>query len=146
LDYLEIEGGYRVYRDGTIVGKRLRKPMKTFAHGNGRYPAVDLYVGGRRRTVFVHRLVAEAFVPNPLGLSEVNHINEDKQDSRADNLEWCDRRHNVRHSFAKRVARSDGKVYESAADVKHDGFEQGSVSRCCRGERRTYRGYRWAYV
>ena len=52
-------------------------------------------VGKTRR---VHRLVAEAFIPNPQGLLQINHKNFDKQDNRVENLEWCTSLHNVQHA------------------------------------------------
>lgn len=52
----------------------------------------------RGRNYFVHRLVAEAFVPKILGRTDVNHKNGDKHDNRAGNLEWATRQQNIRHS------------------------------------------------
>lgn len=52
----------------------------------------------------VHRLVAEAFIPNPLGLPEVNHRNGDKSDNSVENLEWVSRRDNMRHAFSAGLA------------------------------------------
>lgn len=48
----------------------------------------------------VHRLVAEAFVANPNNDVEINHLDGDKHNNAADNLEWCDRSHNMRHAYA----------------------------------------------
>jgi hypothetical protein len=53
---------------------------------------------GRQTSAFIHRLVATAFVPNPLLLPEVNHINGDKADNRAENLEWVSHRGNALHA------------------------------------------------
>lgn len=73
---------------------KILKPLKR-RHG---YLSVCLYGRGGNargfRQVSVHRLVAEAFIPNPRNCEEVNHLDEDKQNNRADNLEWCTRKEN----------------------------------------------------
>ena len=72
--------GYMASYDGQILSP---------SNNTNGYPSVNLHRGGRGRTRAVHRLVAEAFVPNPEGLSSVNHIDEDKTNNSAENLEWC---------------------------------------------------------
>lgn len=62
--------------------------------GSG-YPSVSL---GRRSTVFVHRIVAAAFIPNPLNLPHVNHLDGNKLNPAADNLEWTTHKENMRHA------------------------------------------------
>lgn len=52
---------------------------------------------GKKHCHYVHRIVARNFVPNPMGLSQVNHIDENKQNNRADNLEWCTPKYNARY-------------------------------------------------
>ena len=54
------------------------------------YYRVHLSVNGERKHYLVHRLVAEAFIPNPNNLPCVNHKDEDKTNNSVDNLEWCD--------------------------------------------------------
>lgn len=56
---------------------------------------------GRTGTVKLHRLVALAYLPNPLDLAQVNHKNGQKDDNRLENLEWMDGKQNVQHAFAR---------------------------------------------
>ena len=67
-------------------------------HSQGDYCYVHLFdKDGTSTNHKVHRLVAKAFVPNPDNLNEVNHIDEDKDNNRADNLEWCKHVDNCNH-------------------------------------------------
>lgn len=63
------------------------------------YPNLSLRVNGRYQTATIHRLVGFAFVPNPHGYLEINHIDGNKANARADNLEWCTRQHNNKHAW-----------------------------------------------
>ena len=58
------------------------------------YARVTLSKNKSKRKYSVHRLVAMAFIPNPNNLPQINHINENKQDNRVENLEWCDAMYN----------------------------------------------------
>lgn len=85
------------------------------------YVTVNLRRGNRRSSALVHRLVAEAFIPNANGFDEINHIDCDKTNNAAYNLEWCDRQSNMIHAKThgllnprlKPVIRSDGKRFKS---------------------------------
>lgn len=65
------------------------------------YLRVDLSNNGKSKHFFVHRLVAEAFIPNPYNFPFINHKDEDKSNPRMDNLEWCTAKYNV--SYGNRV-------------------------------------------
>lgn len=67
------------------------------------YLLVGLCREGKQRHFSVHRLVAQAFLPNPDGLPQVNHKDEDKTNNRADNLEWCTRSYNI--NYGTRIER-----------------------------------------
>lgn len=71
-------------------------PMK---RSNG-YLGVTLYKNGKRCTRSVHRLVAEAFVPNPNNLPQVNHKDENKLNNESVNLEWCTSQYNINYGTA----------------------------------------------
>ncbi|MBQ4386155.1 MAG: NUMOD4 motif-containing HNH endonuclease [Prevotella sp.] len=94
------DGMYEVSNLGRVRtnGKRPGLLTLTRQKTGYRYAMIQL-TSGKQRNCRVHRLVAEYFVPNPDGLPEVNHRDGDKDNNRADNLEWCTRSHNVKHSF-----------------------------------------------
>ena len=79
--------------------KQNRRFLNTPKDGCG-YCHARLYIGAKQYSRLVHRLVAEAFVDNPNGYKEVNHKDEDKNNNRADNLEWCTRTYNILYGKA----------------------------------------------
>ena len=83
------------------------------------YRNVKLYRDGKERTLYVHRLVAQAFIPNPDNLPEVNHKDEDTTNNRVDNLEWCSSKYNSNYG-AGRLARYQQKSYR-VARIDKDG-------------------------
>lgn len=90
----------------SIKTKKLRKKQLSKRHG--RY-VVSVYLLSKAYTRKVARIVAEAFVPNPLNLPEVNHINGDKTDDRAINLEWMTKPENIKHAYSNGLMKS-GKL------------------------------------
>lgn len=135
----------------------LMHPSKHYKNG---YMSVMLSRDGKPKRMLVHRLVAQAFVPNPSGLPEINHKDENKENNAASNLEWCDRSHNMTHNgLSKRTHVKQSKpvkqikegkvvaVYPSAmAASRATGITQGGISGCCRGELKTSGGYQWALL
>lgn len=112
------EGVYAVTEDGRVwshprlcIGGQKRQPiggrfMKIHQvapnRTNHSYSYVDLYKGCKRKREYLHRLVAKAFIPNPLNLPEVNHKNYDRTDNSIFNLEWMSKIDNMRHGLLKR--------------------------------------------
>ena len=83
---------------------RIKNGVKTLASQsktgrNKRYCVVTARVDGVQRHYYVHRLVAEAFIPKPEGASEVNHKDGNPSNNRVENLEWCSRSENAEHAF-----------------------------------------------
>lgn len=70
--------------------------LRLFTDGLG-YLRAQLYSNSKRKSFLVHRLVAQAFIPNPDNLPQVNHIDENPSNDNVDNLEWCDGKYNVNY-------------------------------------------------
>jgi hypothetical protein len=97
------EGLYRVSNYGRIKSlgndkKRKEKILTSFINGVG-YVLIKLSKEGKQYNHRLHRLVAEAFIDNPLNKPEVNHIDGNKSNNNISNLEWSTRSENVQHSF-----------------------------------------------
>ena len=103
------EGIYQVSNIGRVKSLPRYSPqnhflperiLNGFVHDYG-YPVVDLYKDGLRKRFYVHRLVAIAFVPNPRNLDEVDHIDRNTSNCRADNLRWCTHVENYENQLTK---------------------------------------------
>lgn len=87
---------YEITREGQVINKKTGRVLKPQPNDKG-YGRVQI----GRKFYFVHRLVAELYVTNPDGKPQVNHINGDKTDNRADNLEWVTNKENRSHAVKK---------------------------------------------
>lgn len=96
-DVKGFESYYGITDDGRVFSKRNQIFLKPYVNTGG-YLRVNLTVGGKTTHAYIHRLVAEAFVPNPHNLSVVNHIDADVTNNRVENLEWCTQKDNIKHS------------------------------------------------
>lgn len=97
-------------------GKEFVRKGKTvkFSLNTWGYKTAAVYHNSKATQVFLHRLVALAFIPNPDNLPQVNHKNEDKTDNRAENLEWCDAKYNINYgTHNKRVSEGVKKWWDN---------------------------------
>lgn len=163
------EGAYIVSDEGDVVslprnirskGDGIRplngRTLKKHVLNNG-YEQVTLCRDGDVKRMSVHRIVAEAFMPDHEG-DQVNHINGIKTDNRVENLEWCTCIENHKHAFAhglrparprtsKAVMRSDGKVFPSlSAAAKDIKASRGSIFQQIHGKRSHVHGYQFEFV
>lgn len=157
--FKDIEGyeNYQVSNYGSVKslgnGKtRKEKVLKPFNTTKG-YLYVDLYKQGKRKNYYIHRLVAQAFLPNPNNLPEINHKDEDKTNNHVTNLEWCDRKYNINYGTLKEklskpvICIETGKIYPSTMEVQRElGFAQSHISSACNGKLKQAYGYTWKYV
>ena len=104
-----LETSYEVSSNGDVRNVRAghRRVLKKKHNRFTGYDFYCLFHEGKQVTKTAHRLVAEAFIPNPLNLPYVNHIDEDKQNNSISNLEWCSSQYNnewSKHKHYKRIA------------------------------------------
>ncbi len=78
---------YTISDKGEVFSIVRKKTISPFLHRKG-YPMVTLCQNGKKRNLYVHRLVAEAFIPNPENKPTINHKNENKLINEVSNLEW----------------------------------------------------------
>lgn len=116
------------------------RQLKLNKHQLG-YLRVDLSKDGKSKHNLAHRLVAEAFIPNPDNKKAVNHIDGDKENNRVENLEWCTYKENTQHALA------NGLLKWQYGDKNG----QGKKTHCIRGHEfneentRYYTNGRWRY-
>lgn len=100
-DVTGFEGVYQISSLGKLKSFKDLKFGRILSNKNskGDYLSVVLEYKGEVRYVRLHRLVAETFIPNPNKFNEINHIDGNKQNNDINNLEWCTKSHNIRHSI-----------------------------------------------
>jgi hypothetical protein len=105
-DITGFEGFYQISNFGRVkslggkCGSAIRKPsIRSISLTKDGYEKVRLLKDGKDKTVRIHRLVAEAFIPNPEGKDTVNHIDGNKKNNHVSNLEWADRSEQLYHAY-----------------------------------------------
>lgn len=166
---------YQISNFGNVksLSNNFSRKEKILKHGKLKgYLFVQLSKNGKIKCYRVHRLVAEAFIPNPDNKPCIDHINTDRSDNRVCNLRWCSHKENMNniltidkmsknahlknkfgaeHPLSKPIIQfsKDGEFirkWENAVEVKKElGIDNSSVSKCCKGKMKSTGGYIWRY-
>lgn len=132
------------------------------------YMFVTLAKNGRAKRYYLHRLIAEAFIPNPLRLKQINHKDENKTNNALSNLEWCTASYNI--NYGKRSAKvietknknasigaerpvlkfdKSGKFIKEYQSIKiaaeRNGVYRSNIYKCCSGKYSQTGGYKWKF-
>ena len=166
-EWKDIEGytDYMVSNLGRVKSLNYRKTDKEQVLKNkidkDGYLLVNLYKNGKSKTFKIHRLVAQAFIPNSDNKPFIDHINTNRSDNRVENLRWVTHKENMNNDLtlikcskskkAKPILQFDLndnfiRRWYCIKDVERElGFNQGSISACCSSKRKTSHNYIWKY-
>ena len=171
-DYYMVSSCGRVMSKSKAVrcgnGERVLSPQikKIKIRKNG-YCEIGLTNQSDRKFALVHRLVAEAFIPNPQNKPTIDHVDRNRQNNNVENLRWSTMSENMLNQLTRNfrrnmylgierpcvykpvVAFKDGvvfKIYESIKSAVRDGFTGCCISNCCSGREKSHKGYTWMYL
>ena len=108
---------YEITREGQIINKTNGHILKPQPNAKG-----YLRVSISKKLVFVHRLVAEKYVPNPNNLPQVNHIDGNKLNNNIDNLEWCTNSENTQHGYDNHLYKFKSRCHAVNVYTKQGDF------------------------
>lgn len=145
------EGQYAITSCGKVWSYRRKKFLKPRRCGKGYY-SVSLSKNNVVKQHLIHRLVAEAYIPNPRNKPQVNHKDEDKSNNALPNLEWMTAKENSNYgtrnkTISKKIYCVElDKVFESLTSASKElGLFNGNISRVCSGRQHTTGGYHFKY-
>ena len=134
------------------------------------YAIIDLWKNNKAKRMYVHRLVALAFIPNPNNYPQIDHIDTDRLNNNVNNLRWCNqsmnnlnpltnekrknlfKNHSTQSRWVKRAViginlsdKSDIRYYTTVSETQKDGFNPSMVSASCLGRRKNHNGFYFYY-
>lgn len=161
---------YSITMAGQVINNTTGKRKKPSDNHSGKgYLYVDLYSNGKRKRFYVHRLVAEAYIPNPENKPYINHKDGNPKNNFVENLEWCTPLENVEHASkilgvvqhykkanvkrqraVKQIDVATQKVvavYASMGEAERKtGIKSAYICQICKGKFNQCFGYSWCYV
>ena len=161
----EIKGfnNYKVSNFGRLISIKTNKILKPTDNGRGYLRFSLLGDDNNKHTVYLHRIIAEAFIPNPDNKPCIDHINTNKQDNRIENIRWVTYKENTNNELTIERVRNSGKknkkkicsideygnkvVYSSVREAKRKlNILCTAICNCLHGRSKTCNGLRWMYV
>ena len=115
---------YLIYPDGKVFSTKSNKFLKPNITPQG-YKSVELFNNNGSKRLLIHRLVAQAFIPNPENLPQVNHKDENPSNNSMDNLEWCTAKYNM--NYGNGAITRHQKIDYTAEVFKRIGRENGKA-------------------
>lgn len=151
---------YEVYDDGRIYSYKSKKFLKPTKFKNGYYRVGLTNNEGKVKLFTLHRVIYEAVTGEPIPEGyEINHIDENKENNSRSNLELLTHKQNINYGtgIERRSATRSKTVgafkngelvmsFKNIMDADKNGYSFGCVARCCRGERKTHKGFEWRYL
>lgn len=154
---------YYVSDKGLIKNNSTGRILKLTCNHKG-YKKTNISIDGKLRTVYIHRLVAELFVPNPKNLPQVNHKDGDKTNNSSNNLEWVTAQENIIHAHKTKLNKHTGQtrkisqytldnqyirtfngIREAARKVYGRDSANTLIWKCANNQLSNYKGYKWTY-
>lgn len=151
----------RIIINSKGVKRMVKSSIPKSRKSNRGYLRIQLHKNGTSKEFSIHRLVAEAFIPNPNNLPCVNHKDENPLNNHVDNLEWCTYKYNSNYGTSReRLSKSKRKnrpvlqldlhgnvikEFPTLIEVRDDGFLPSNVGDCCRGIGLSYKGFLWVF-
>lgn len=153
---------YKVSNLGRIFSLKRGRLLKPYQPKDGYYTFI-ISVNSKTRLGRVHRIVAEAFVPNPNNFSCVDHIDGNKLNNSASNLRWCSQKENINNPNTKTKSKDNRTAYRkpiiqikdnqtintyesiNQASIMNN-FSKSAIYRCCIGLAKTHKGFSWQFL
>lgn len=175
-EYGVIRSHDRVVSHGYTKKQTLKGKILRYQIDKDGYPCLRLSKNGKKKYFHIHTLVAKTWIPNPLNLPQVNHIDGVKTNTHKSNLEWCTSSDNAKHAYKLGLRTSawlgngsmtgkfgadhnqskpviqltmDGKEvrrFDCMVDAKKFGFQPTHIGACCMGKVRHHRNFKWEYA
>lgn len=150
------EGLYAATEDGKIFSYKKKSFIDPHSYTHNGYKQIQLWKNGKATNYKWHRLIAMTFIPNPNNLPQVNHVDENKDNNRVENLEWCTQEHNINHGTRNERASNKnkkrvrcvetGEVFESVNDAAAKNLVcSNTMSQHLHGKHKTCAGKHFKY-